>query len=110
MSKNKDTITINYINSMEEHISIEVSTRNPLYNLMELIREDDHEDWGDCYGRAWCRSCHVSIDRDTNDDIEMDEATALSLLPNRCSSSRLACQIVIDQHLDGATLSYLGDS
>jgi 2Fe-2S ferredoxin len=109
MSTNKDTITVNYINSMDEHFSLELSTRNPLYSLMELIREDDYEDWGECLGRAWCRTCHVSIDRDTNDEIEADEAHALSLLSNRHSASRLACQIVIGQHIDGATLSYLGD-
>ncbi len=110
MRKNKESITVHYINSMEEHFSLELSIRNPLYSLMELIRDDDYEDWGECYGRAWCRTCHVSVDRDTSDDIEEEEAYALSLLSNRCNTSRLACQIVIDQNLDGATLSYLGDS
>ena len=109
MSKNKDAIKVHYINSVKEHISLELSTRNPLYSLMELIREDGYEDWGDCYGRAWCRTCHVSIDRDTSHDIDEQEAHALGLLSNRCKTSRLACQIAIDQRIDGATLSYLGD-
>ncbi len=109
MTKDQNMITVHYINSMKERFSIELSIRNPLYSLMELIRDDDHEDWGDCYGRTWCRTCHVSIDRDTRNEIEDDEAHALSLLSNRLDSSRLACQIVIGQHLDGATLSFLGD-
>lgn len=109
MTDTKDMITVHYINSMQEHFTIELSLRNPLYSLMELIREDDYEDWGDCYGRAWCRTCHVSIDRDTSNEIEDDEAHALSLLSNRLDSSRLACQIVIDRHIDGATLIYRGD-
>lgn len=109
MTKDQNMITVHYINSMKERFSIELSIRNPLYSLMELIRDDDHEDWGDCYGRTWCRTCHVSIDRDTRNEIEGDEAHALSLLSNRLDSSRLACQIVIGQHLDGTTLSFLGD-
>ena len=105
-----DLITINYINSSKEHISIELSTHNPLQSIMEIILENDDEDWGDCLGRAWCRTCHVSIDRDTSEDIEKVEELALSLLSNRCDSSRLACQIVINKNLNGATLEFLGDS
>lgn len=101
MSENKETITVQYINSMDERFSVKLSTHNPLSSLMELIREDDYEDWGDCLGRAWCRTCHVSIDRNTRNEIDDDEAHALSLLTNRCHSSRLACQIVIGKHLDG---------
>ena len=110
-------ITVHYINSMNEHFRIELSTHNPLQSLMVVILENDFEDWGECLGRAWCRTCHVSLDREihgqTNshkDNIEKDEAIALNLLSNRVPNSRLACQIIIDETLDGATLTYLGDN
>ncbi len=100
---------------MEEQFIIELSTHNPLQSLMEIILENDYEEWGECLGRAWCRTCHVSLDRIDHDainsnEIEKDEAMALDLLSNRKPNSRLGCQIIIDKTLDGATLTYLGDN
>ena len=110
MDTDKKTITIHYINSLKEHLTLEVSTHNSFYNLMELIRDEGYEEWGDCQGRSWCRTCHVAINKETSKDIQKDEAHALTLLSNRSSSSRLACQIAIHKDLDGATLYYLGDN
>ena len=110
MSDEKNTISITYINSLNEAFPIELSLQNQLNNLMEVIRENDYEDWGDCDGRSWCRTCHVSIDRNTQDSIFEEEKHALSLLLTRTDSSRLACQIDIDRKLDGATLRYSGDN
>lgn len=74
-----------------------------------MIRDNCYEEWGDCEGRALCRTCHVSIDRDTKDAIFEKEEHALSLVSNRTETSRLACQIEIEKKLDGSTLRYLGD-
>ena len=103
------TISVRYINSLNETFTFDVSTHNPLSNLMEIIRDNDCEDWGDCLGRTWCRTCHVSLDIDTSHEIESEEAHALNLLSNRVKSSRLACQIEITEKLDGITLNYQGD-
>jgi len=109
MSNEKKTISVNYINSFDELFSIELSLQNQLDNIMEVIRDNYYEEWGECGGRTWCRTCHVSVDRDTQDAIFDDEEHALSLLSTRTKTSRLACQIDIEKKLDGATLKYLGD-
>ena len=109
MSNDKKTINITYINSFKKEFSIQLSLHNQLDNIMEVIRDNDFEEWGECGGRTWCRTCHVSIDRDTRDAIFEEEQYALSLLSNRDQNSRLACQIDIEKKLDGATLRYLGD-
>lgn len=110
MSDQKKTISVTYINSLNESFPIELSLHNQLDNLMEIIRENDYEDWGDCDGRSWCRTCHISIDRDTQDTVFKEERYALDLLLTRTETSRLACQIDINRKLDGATLRYLGDN
>lgn len=109
MKDERKTISVTYINSFDEDFSIELSLHNQLENLMEIIRDNSYEDWGDCGGQSLCRTCHVSIDRDTRDAIFEDEEHALSLLSNSTESSRLACQIDIEEKLDGAILRYLGD-
>jgi len=109
MNDKKNTISVSYINSFDEEFSIELSLHNQLDNLMETIRDNGYEEWGDCEGRTWCRTCHVLINRDTKDAIFEEEEHALSLLSNRTESSRLACQIDIEEKLDGSTLRYFGD-
>ncbi len=110
MNNESKTISVTYINSFDEDFSIQLSLHNQLENLMEVIRDNNYENWGDCGGQACCCSCHVSIDRDTRDAIFEDEEQALSLLSNRTESSRLACQIDIEENLDGAILRYLGNN
>jgi len=83
------------------------------YNsLMELIWDRTLEDWGYCKGRAWCGSCQIKIKLTENDltPVDTEENHCLSNQENRCSSSRLACQLELTQELDGAIIQYLGDA
>jgi 2Fe-2S ferredoxin len=58
----------------------------------------------DCGGSCACGTCHVIVDpawsaRAGSGD-EMEEAM-LAMRPDRCPTSRLACQITLTDELDG---------
>ena len=80
-------------------------------NLMEYIRDQGFEDWGDCRGRAWCGTCHVKTSENANLPIENeDEQHCLLVLPNNQNGSRLACQILMDENIRELEFEYLGDN
>ncbi len=83
--------------------------RNSYRNLMELIVNELHEEIGDCRGRAWCGTCHVSIiEGQLADEQTDDEENTLGGLNNVTGSSRLACQIMLDEAIDGMVFQLLG--
>ncbi|QDT07367.1 Putidaredoxin [Rubripirellula lacrimiformis] len=102
------SITVILING-EKHV---VSFRRHAYNnLMELIVNELYENIGDCKGRAWCGTCHLEIVSGNLDEPKgRDEATTLGNLSNQLASSRLACQIMTDQQIDGMVFRVLGDA
>lgn len=83
---------------------------NSYLNLMEFIRDQSYEDWGDCRGRAWCATCHVSIiggeELITSD---MEENSRLSKMSNKIKESRLACQIPLDAKLHLKEIVFIGE-
>lgn len=79
-------------------------------NLMEMIVNELYEDIGDCKGRAWCGTCHVAIQSGRLVESQTrDEQATLSGLDNATTDSRLACQIMADEGIDGMTFKVLGD-
>ncbi len=110
-AEHKKPVRFDYINSLGERFAVELSSINPLDNLMEVIRDFGYEDWGQCRGRAMCCSCHISVTIrcPSKLSISVDEKVTLNQLNNRTDSSRLACQIPLDDWLDGAEFSHLGD-
>jgi 2Fe-2S ferredoxin len=58
----------------------------------------------DCSGSCACGTCHVMVDAGWAQAVgnpgDMEEAM-LSMRPDRSAHSRLACQIVVDEALDG---------
>ncbi|KAA3649755.1 MAG: ferredoxin [Bacteroidetes bacterium] len=83
---------------------------NQYRNLMELIVDRLGEDIGDCKGRAWCGTCHVElIEGELKSEMDSDEKTTLSGLYNYKESSRLACQLIPDQQLNGLKFKLLSE-
>lgn len=81
---------------------------NQYENLMELIVNVIYEEIGDCRGRAWCGTCHVSLfEQAVLEEKSPLEEDTLSNLPNLCPSSRLACQIDADKEIDGLTFTLM---
>ncbi len=88
-----------------------VAFRRHAYNsLMELIVNELYENIGDCKGHAWCGTCHVEIvSGRLVEEKTPDEAQTLGKLSNTVPSSRLACQIMTDELIDGMVFRVLGD-
>jgi len=102
---------LEYIDSYDKHHEVYFQ---PLEykHLMELIWDRAIEDWGDCKGRAWCGTCHVAVKKSLNvlPKYDTEENHCLSHQINREESSRLACQLMLTKALDGAVITYLGDT
>lgn len=84
--------------------------RHAYNNLMELIVNELYEDIGDCKGHAWCGTCHVEIvSGELDEKKNRDETMTLEKLTNTLPSSRLSCQIMTDELIDGMVFRVLGD-
>ena len=73
-------------------------------NLMEVLKASEYPVAGTCGGMALCASCHVSVEEglellDEQRDAELD---MLDTLPNILPTSRLACQLSVNEKLTGA--------
>lgn len=60
---------------------------------------------GECGGGLACATCHCYVDEDWADQLEEAEPAELDMLEctasERRPTSRLSCQIIIDEKLDG---------
>lgn len=73
-------------------------------SLMEVLKASEYAIPATCGGMALCATCHVEVVSGTDqlgepNDAELD---MIDTLPNAGSNSRLACQIPIGPHLEGA--------
>lgn len=74
------------------------------WRAMEVIR-----DWGldikaECGGACSCATCHVFVDQDWLDKLDApseEEEDMLDTVPDVKSNSRLSCQILMNDALDG---------
>jgi ferredoxin len=72
-------------------------------SLMEVLKASDYPVLATCGGMALCATCHVEVlegeDRlGEPNDAELD---MLDTLPNATSSSRLACQLRLNEDMNG---------
>lgn len=79
------------------------------HNVMEVaLRNGVPGIDADCGGNAACGTCHVLVDQSWADALgttrdEAEEAM-LELIQDVQPNSRLACQIILDQSMDGLIL------
>jgi len=67
---------------------------------------------GACEGAMACSTCHVIVDPSWNDRLDApteDEEDMLDLAPGLKATSRLGCQIIITEAMDGLVV-HLPDS
>jgi len=77
-------------------------------SVLEVARRHDIDIEGACEGSLACSTCHVIVDPDWYDllqEASEDEEDMLDLAFNLTKASRLGCQIVITEELDGLTVS-----
>lgn len=94
----------------EGRIEVEAA---PGTRLLELAQAQLLPLEGTCEGQMACSTCHVIVDKADFDRLprasEMEE-DMLDLAAGARRTSRLACQILLDEKLDGLTVHIPGES
>ena len=76
-------------------------------SVLQVARRHDIDIEGACEGSLACSTCHVIVDAEWYDllkEASEDEDDMLDLAFNLCQTSRLGCQIIITEELDGLTV------
>jgi ferredoxin, 2Fe-2S len=76
-------------------------------SVMEIARMHDLGIEGTCEGSVACATCHVIVDADYAarlDEASAEEEDMLDLAVGVQPTSRLGCQIVLTEELDGLTV------
>jgi 2Fe-2S ferredoxin len=77
-------------------------------SVLEIAHRNNVDLEGACEGSLACSTCHVIVDPEWYDALvaaSEDEEDMLDLAFGLTRSSRLGCQIVITEELDGLTVS-----
>jgi ferredoxin, 2Fe-2S len=77
-------------------------------SLLEIARRNDIDIEGACEGSLACSTCHVIVDADWYEllkDAAEDEEDMLDLAFGLTQTSRLGCQIIMTEELDGLTVT-----
>ena len=94
---------------MRIHVTDHDGTRHELHALpgwrvMEIIRDWELPIRAECGGACACATCHVYVDSRWLDRLPAktdEESDQLELLADRRFNSRLACQVLMSDELDG---------
>ncbi len=80
-------------------------------SILEIAHRNDVDIEGACEGSLACSTCHVIVAPEWTgrlEEITEDEEDMLDLAFGLTSTSRLGCQIIITEELDGLTVSLPG--
>lgn len=88
----------------------EVEAQNGL-SIMEIAHQNDiYEIEGACGGSLSCATCHVIVDQSSYNILEKiepkkeEEEEMLDLAFNLTKTSRLSCQIIMQESFDGLSI------
>ena len=76
--------------------------------LLEIAHQNDIDIEGACEGSLSCSTCHVIVDPDDYErlpEASVDEEDMLDLAFGLAPTSRLGCQIVLTEELDGLVVT-----
>ena len=99
------------------HVTTRESEKHKLegvdgWRLMELLRDSMMGVEGICGGQLDCASCHIYVDPDWVGRLPAprdEEEAKLDELPDWEENSRLSCQIIWSDELNGLTLTVAPD-
>lgn len=93
-----------FIDRDEKRIEIEAPVG---LSVLEIAHQNDIDLEGACEGSLACSTCHVVVDPewfDTLEEASEDEEDMLDLAFGLTHTSRLGCQIIMSEELDGLTV------
>ena len=76
--------------------------------LLDVAKNNNIKLFGGCDGAGVCGTCHVFIDKDFIEKLNeasLEETDLLEILPNGKMNSRLACQVIVTEDLDGLVVT-----
>jgi 2Fe-2S ferredoxin len=82
-------------------------------SILEIAQRNDVDIEGACEGSLACSTCHVIVAPEWTgrlEEITEDEEDMLDLAFGLTNTSRLGCQIIITEALDGLTVSLPGET
>lgn len=100
------------------HVENPDGTQTPLVaptdmglSLMEFLKGNEYDILATCGGMALCATCHVSVVKgfDSLNPISDDEYAMLDTLPNITDTSRLSCQLKLNDSMNGVVIKIMGD-
>lgn len=93
--------------------SIREVAAEPGARLLEVGQADGQPLEGTCEGQMACSTCHVIVDAADFERLPRaseDEEDMLDLAAGATRTSRLSCQIWLDESLDGLTVRIPGEA
>ncbi len=85
----------------------------PGWRVMEIIRDWEIPIKAECGGACSCATCHVYVDDDWFDKLPEktdEEIDQLAVLGDTRPNSRLSCQVLMSEELDGLTVKLAPNS
>jgi ferredoxin len=106
----KELISISVSDREGNQKTIEIPTGIQL-SLMEVLKGEGYPILATCGGMALCATCHVQVLKGFQDLHEPSdqEWNMLDSLPACTPTSRLSCQLKIDESMDGMEFKVLGE-
>ena len=98
-------VAITFINKDKTEIKVDAKVGQ---TLLEVAKENNIDLIGACDGNCACGSCHIYIDEETLKKIEPakeDEDNVLDIVFNLQQNSRLACQVIVSEEMEGAVIT-----
>ena len=97
---------VTFITPAQEHIEIDAPEG---LSLLEIAHMNNIDIEGACEGSLACSTCHVIVDPQwfgLLEEATEDEEDMLDLAFGLTHTSRLGCQIIMSQELDGLVVHY----
>jgi 2Fe-2S ferredoxin len=108
MEENNITVSVQHpdgsIHAMEAPVDMGLS-------LMEFLKASEYDILATCGGMALCATCCVDVleGEEKLNEMSDDEYAMLDTLPDLLPNSRLACQLKLNQAMDGLVVKLHGE-
>ncbi|AIL12453.1 2Fe-2S ferredoxin [Candidatus Paracaedimonas acanthamoebae] len=96
---------ITFITPKGDHVQVEAPVG---LSVLEIAHQNNIDLEGACEGSLACSTCHVIVDPEWYDalpEAQEEEEDMLDLAFGLTRTSRLGCQIIITEELDGLTVT-----